>query len=118
LKIENLKLKIFCYNIVADMPSNSRDLPAGRQEPKKHSKKFTLEVVRQMITLSTAGFGLVAALAWNSLIQEFVNSYIKKLLPNQAGIISLFLYAVIVTVLAVLITYQLSSIAARLEEKN
>ncbi len=93
------------------MPSNSR-------ETTQKSKKFTLEVVRQMITLSTAGFGLVAALAWNNFIQEFVNSYIKKLLPNQAGIISLFLYAVIVTVLAVLVTYQLSKIAARLEEKN
>lgn len=94
------------------MPNNSRDLPAGRQE----DKKLHQELVKQMLTLSTSGFGLVAALAWNSLIQEFVNSYVKKLLPNQSGIISLLIYALVVTVLAVFVTYQLSKLSGKFEK--
>ncbi|MBP7832374.1 MAG: hypothetical protein KA035_01240 [Candidatus Levybacteria bacterium] len=80
-------------------------------------KKFHIEFVRQMLTLATAGFGLVAALAWNSLIQEFVNTYIKKWLPGSSGIVSLLIYAIIVTFLAVFITYQLSKLLKRLEDK-
>ena len=84
---------------------------------KKREEKLTIELVRQMLTLATSGFGLVAALAWNSLIQELVNNYIKKWLPGS-GIISLLIYALIVTVIAVFITFQLSKILRRLEEKS
>lgn len=80
--------------------------------------RFHLEVARQMVSLSTAGFGLVAALAWNSLIQEFVNTYIKKWLPGGAKIFSLGIYAIIVTVLAVAVTLQLSRIVKKLEERS
>lgn len=80
-------------------------------------KKFHVEFVKQMLTLATAGFGLVAALAWNSLIQEFVNTYIKKWLPGGSGIISLLIYAILITLLAVFITYQLSKFLRRLENK-
>jgi len=95
------------------MPSNSRNLPTGRQE---NSKKLHAEIAKQMLTLATSAFGLVAALAWNSLIQEFVNSYVKKLLPNGSGIISLLIYALVVTVLAVFVTYQLSKLSEKLQE--
>lgn len=78
-------------------------------------KRIHIEILRQMLTLATAGFGLVAALAWNSLIQEIVTSYIKKYLPTGSGIFSLFLYAVIVTILAVFITLQLSKAIRKLE---
>jgi len=80
-------------------------------------KSLKAEVVRQMITLSTSAFGLVAALAWNNVIQEFVNSYLKKWLPNGSSIFSLLFYAVLITILAVLVTYQLSKILEKIEEK-
>lgn len=86
-------------------------------EKKSESKKqFHIEFVRQMLTLATAGFGLVAALAWNSLIQEFVSSYIKKWIPG-GGLVSLLIYAILITFLAVFITYQLSKLLQRLETK-
>lgn len=88
---------------------------AKTKEQKK--KSLHVEVVRQMVTLSTSGFGLVAALAWNSVIQEFVNSYLKKVLPNGSGIFSLLIYAVLVTLLAVLITFQLSQLLGKLENR-
>ena len=80
--------------------------------------KLTIEIVRQMLTLATAGFGLVAALAWNSLIQEFVNTYIKNWLPAGGKIYSLAIYAIVVTILAVFVTYQLSKVLRRLEAKD
>ena len=80
--------------------------------------KLHIEIVRQMLTLATAGFGLVAALAWNSLIQAFVEDYIKKWLPTGGKITSLIIYAVVITVLAVFITYQLSKVLRRLEAKD
>ncbi len=63
-----------------------------------------------MLTLSTGGLGLVAALAWNALIQELVSQYIKPLVGGASGIISLLIYALVVTVLAVLVTYNLTRI--------
>lgn len=92
---------------------------AEKTETKKEEEtKLHLEIAKQMVTLSTAGFGLVAALAWNSLIQEFVNTYVKKWLPGGGKLISLGLYAVIVTVLAVFVTLQLSKLVKKLEEKS
>jgi hypothetical protein len=85
---------------------------------KTSNLKLTIEIVRQMLTLATAGFGLVAALAWNSLIQAFVDDYIKKWLPSGGKITSLAIYAIVVTILAVFITYQLSKVLRRLEAKT
>lgn len=82
-----------------------------------NDRKLHIEIIRQMVTLSTSGFGLIAALAWNNLVQEFVNSYVKKWLPNQGGIISLFIYAVLITALAVFVTLQLSQLLKRLERE-
>lgn len=83
---------------------------------KKENKKLHIEIVKQMVVLSTSGFGLVAALAWNSVIQEFVNTYVKKWIPAGGGIISLLIYALIITVFAVLITIQLSKLSEKLQE--
>lgn len=84
-------------------------------EKSEKKKKFHVEVVRQMLTLATAGFGLVAALAWNNLIQEFVNQYVKKWIPGS-GLISLFVYALLITLVAVLVTYELSRVLQRVDE--
>ena len=79
-------------------------------------KRLHVLILKQMLTLAASGFGLVAALAWNSVIQEFVTTKIKPYLPQGSGLISLVIYAVIVTVLAVVITYQLAKLIDRLEE--
>lgn len=63
-----------------------------------------------MLTLATSGLGLVAALAWNTLIQELVSQYIEPLIGGASGIVSLLIYAVLVTVLAVVVTYNLSKL--------
>ena len=69
-----------------------------------------------MLTLATSGFGLVAALAWNNVIQTFVNDYIKKYMAVGSGIISLFIYAIFITIFAVFVTYQLTKILDKVDE--
>jgi len=81
-------------------------------------KKLKQELLKQMVTLSTAGFGLVAALAWNEAIQAFVTEYVDKYISVGSGIISRFIYAIIITVFAVFVTYQLTKIVGEEEEKK
>lgn len=88
-----------------------------KRQEKKTPKRIHIEVLSQMLTLSTSGFGLVAALAWNNVIQEFVNDYVKKWLPQGSGIVSLLIYALLITSLAVFITLQLSKVKEKLESK-
>lgn len=82
----------------------------------KQKKRFHIALIKQMLTLSSSGFGLVAALAWNNVIQEFVTTKVKPYLPSGSGLLSLFLYALIITVFAVTITYQLTKIIEKLED--
>jgi hypothetical protein len=82
---------------------------------KKEKHKIHLAILKQLIALSTSGFGLVAALAWNNVIQELVTTYIKPLFP-AGSLVSLFLYAVLITALAVIVTYNLSQVVEKLEK--
>jgi hypothetical protein len=60
---------------------------------------------QQTLTYVTAGLGLVAGLAWN----EAIGSMIEYLIPlEKDGIWAKFLYAIIVTVVLVLITDHLA----------
>lgn len=93
-------------------PAQARALKA-----KNEFRRLQRELVTQMVTLATSGFGLVSALAWNSAIQGFVKEYIQKYFPNSA-VWSQFIYAILITILAVLITYNLSRIAAHLSENK
>lgn len=81
-------------------------------------RSFKRELIGQFLTLATSGFGLVAALAWNEAVQAFVKEYIQRFYPDQTGVISKLIYAVIITIFAVVVTYQLSRIASRLGVKK
>lgn len=80
---------------------------------KKHLSGLGKEAATQMLALATSGFGLVAALAWNELIKEIVAEYIKPIVGESSGVISLLIYAVFVTALAVFITYSLTKLVKR-----
>ncbi len=84
---------------------------------KTKEKHFHQELLAQLVTLSTSGFGLVAALAWNEAIQSFVKDYIERFYPSQSGVISKFIYAIFVTLIGVLITYQLSKLSSKINER-
>ncbi len=75
-------------------------------------KSFKRELIEQLITLSTSGFGLVAALAWNEAIQQAVKDFIEPRIPGS-GLLSKLTYALLISFLAILITYQLSRLASK-----
>lgn len=87
-----------------ETPENLQDLP--------------LAIVRNMITLATSGFGVVVALAWNEAIKKTVNQFISPYFGEGGGVISLVIYALIMTVLAVIVTMQLSQIEKRIVDFN
>lgn len=91
---------------------------AKKEVETKAERSFHRELIGQMVTLSTSAFGLVSALAWNEAIQTFVQSYIQHYFPDSSGIVSKFAYAIIITFLAVFITYQLSVLSARFSAKK
>jgi len=85
---------------------------------KNDDRDLTEAWFKQITTLATSGFGLVAALAWNNVINELVNSYIKPHLSKESGLTSLLIYALIITTLAVTITWQLSRMEAKFRDIN
>ena len=64
--------------------------------------------VQTMITLASASLGLVAALAWN----EAIRTTIQKLAGGD-GLAGLYVYAVLATVIAVVVLLALARLAAR-----
>jgi len=82
---------------------------------RRDAKQFKKELADRLLKLVTSGFGLVAALAWNELIKEIISQYVEPIFGGGSGLISLLIYALTVTFLAVMITYQLSKIVK--EEK-
>lgn len=67
------------------------------------NKKLHHELLKTMTQLATAGFGFVAALAWN----EAVKALIDKFVEPGSGVRSKLYYAFVVTVVAVVVTYYL-----------
>lgn len=65
--------------------------------------------LQTMIALASAAFGVVAALAWNAAITALV----KQIFGTGGEVISLFVYAVIITIVAVIVMVQLAGLAAR-----
>ena len=74
-----------------------------KETPKQ--KGIREQTVSEMIKMMTASFGLIAALAWNQVVQEIVNTCIKPFFGQESGIISLLIYAVFITILAVVVTF-------------
>lgn len=69
----------------------------------------TRVVLQTMITLAAASLGLVAALAWN----EAIKALIKTVLGEDDSLAGLFTYAILATVIAVVVLLVLGRAAAR-----
>ena len=65
------------------------------------------EVVNKMSALITAAFGLVAALAWNDAIK----AVFARFFGSADALIPMLAYAVLVTVIAVLVTIWIGRVA-------
>lgn len=89
------------------MPNRIKEI-----KPLKEIKKTGEEMRKTMITLILGGFGLVAALAWNDAIQSFFNAFFPK---GSGGLIGKFIYALIITIIVVIVSLQLKKISEKEE---
>jgi hypothetical protein len=67
------------------------------------------EVIEKIAALITAAFGLVAALAWNEAIQEIF----RLVFGEQSGVWAMIFYAVVVTIVAVVVTIWIGRVAEK-----
>ena len=68
------------------------------------------EVIKTVITLVTTEFGLVAGLAWNDAIQALIGQFFEA----GSALTGQIIYAVIVTVIAVIVTILLARMAGNM----
>ncbi|HEY7340177.1 MAG TPA: DUF5654 family protein [Ktedonobacterales bacterium] len=124
----------------ADTPAHGRRLMGGI-DPRKALDPATVErmihtqlaaraqaqaattmVLATIVSLITAAFSFVAALAWNSAIQELLKENVKLnstflgIKISDGGVEAI--YAVIVTVIAVVVVVFLNRIAKRVANKS
>jgi uncharacterized membrane protein len=67
-----------------------------------------------MIGLATVAFGLIAAGAWNKFISDLIAIFLKP----GSGVFAELIYAVIVTVIAILVVQNLAKLAERTERSQ
>ena len=66
--------------------------------------------LQTMITLASASLGLVAALAWN----EAIKAIIKEVLQTGDSIMGLVTYAILATVIAIVVLMLLARAASKI----
>lgn len=67
------------------------------------------DVIKTMSVLITTAFAFVAGTAWNSAIQAVIEEFI----PKGSATWSLIIYAVIVTIIAVIFTIFIGRLASK-----
>ncbi|HII83912.1 MAG TPA: hypothetical protein HA271_03515 [Methanobacterium subterraneum] len=70
------------------------------------------QVLQTIATLITTAFGLIAALAWN----EAIKAILLQFLPKGSDLTGLLIYAVLITIIAVVATIIIGRAIAQPEE--
>lgn len=81
-----------------------------------HIDELPVIMIKNFVTLATGGFGLVVALAWNDAIKVAVHRFVDPYFGADGTLVSLFIYAAVVTTLAVFVTMQLTKVERNIEE--
>ena len=69
------------------------------------------EIIEKISALIIAAFGLVAALAWNDTIKAIF----KAVFGEQGSIGAMLFYAILVTIIAVVVTIWIGKVAGKKE---
>ena len=67
-------------------------------------------IMETILGLITTAFAFVAGLAWNDAIQKLIEEFVG----TGSALTSLFTYAIIVTIIAVIVTVLLARFAAKM----
>ncbi len=76
---------------------------------KEDVKDIKGQVSQTISTLMTIAFGLIAALAWNEAIKAIITEYFQA----GSGIMGLLIYAVLITIIAVVATIVIARVIAK-----
>ncbi|EKQ50618.1 MAG: hypothetical protein B655_2353 [Methanobacterium sp. Maddingley MBC34] len=79
---------------------------------KKQANEVKGQVLQTIATLITTAFGLIAALAWN----EAIKAIILQFLPKGSDLWGLLIYAVVITIIAVVATIIIGRAISQPEE--
>ena len=74
--------------------------------------KFKVQFLETTAALITSAFGLVAALAWNEAIKAAIGLWLQ----NDDQVVGMVIYALIVTVIAVVATLAIAMALAKAKE--
>lgn len=96
------------------MPEHLDEPHEIKAKVKEELGEFQKVFIDEISRLITSAFGLLAALAWRGVIQEFVDSYIRKFFGEISGFVSELFFALVITILAVLVAWRLTKIKQRL----
>lgn len=86
------------------------ELDTKRIIDEKIKKEFRLNFVTQLTTLVIGAFTLVAALAWN----EAIKLWLEKFIQAGKGAVPMTIYALFITLVAVLAAMLLNGLSNRL----
>ncbi|AKA48819.1 hypothetical protein IX51_06535 [uncultured archaeon] len=86
--------------------------PEGEEKKTNSFEEIKRESIEKLATLITSAFGLVAALAWNSAILKIFS----VIFGSSSDLLAMVLYAVIVTVIAVVITIYIGRVAGKMKK--
>ena len=81
---------------------------------KEEAVKVSKEARHQTVGYITAALGLIAGLAWNDAIK----SLIEYFFPAEQNMPAKFIYAVLITIVVVVLTMYLSRLFKRDENKS
>ncbi len=74
-----------------------------------------LEIMDKIVALMTAAFGFVAALAWNEAISTLMVQWLGE---GDDQVLGLLIYAVIVTIVAVIAIVLISRVYGKIKAKE
>ena len=84
------------------------------EKARNHVRETKRHLFLQSLGLINGAFALVAALAWNEAIKGLIDKYFKA----GSGLYSRFAYAVIITVIVVLVARYIDKFSKRYEEET
>ena len=80
------------------------------KEEKNMASEVTKLIMETILGLITTAFAFVAGLAWNDAIQKLIEQFVG----TGDALSSLFTYAIVVTIIAVIVTVLLARFAAKM----
>lgn len=73
-------------------------------------KETNTQIISQSFGLISSALVLVAALAWNDLVKDLITTYLQ----TGGGLISRFIYALLVTVIAAVVATKLAKLSEKM----